>query len=115
MEPKRMEIESYLLEHYPNITLEKEFYCVYLNNLSKAAVHEITFRLKNFYLYKDYINTTYDCWIKKYLSTILVWSLILCKNKTIMNEYHVIDKPQNLITLTTEEIDVCTPFLWYKI
>ena len=115
--PNRMEIKSYLLKNYPNTILEEDYdlYCVYLNNLSENALNEIKSRLSNFNLYRGYINTTYGCWIKKYLSTILVWSLILYKNKTITNQHHVIESPQNLIELPTEEIDVCTPFLWYKI
>lgn len=115
--PNRLEIKSYLLKTYPNIISDEDYdlYCVYLNNLSEKALNDINAKLKGFHLYRGYIDTTYDCWIKKYLSTILVWSLILYKNKTITNEYHVIDKPQNLIKLPTEEIDVCTPFLWYKI
>lgn len=115
--PNRTEIKSCILKNYPNVILEEDFelYCVYLNNLSDQAMNNIDSQLASFHLYRGYINTTYDCWIKKYLSTILVWSLILYKNKTITNEYHVIDKPQNLIALPTEEIDVCTPFLWYKI
>jgi hypothetical protein len=59
-------------------------YCVYINNLSDAALQTLSHRLTAFPAYVGYIPTTFQTRGKTYLSTTLVNAFLKCRDLVIM-------------------------------
>lgn len=80
-------------------------YCVYLNNLSEAALKHLHQVLSTFPAYLGYIPGTYQTQAKTYLSTILVNAFLKCGDLIIMG--HEEDRPneenENLIGYPFQE------------
>jgi hypothetical protein len=101
-------------------------YCVYVNNLTKAALQKLHQMLSEFPAYIGFIPATFSSRAKTYLSTTLVNSFLTHRNRVIMG--HEDDRPNeenvNIVGYPFEEFgyEVCSlqasyfdVFLSYKI
>ncbi len=68
-------------------------FCVYLNNLSKAALSKLTDGLRGYEAYLGHIQTTFDSHVKTYLTTTLVGAFVKRGRKVITA--HEDDRPNS--------------------
>lgn len=73
-------------------TTARQFYVVYLNNLSDSRVAQLHQGLQPYQAYCGYFDLTFDSFLKSYLSTILVNCFIKCRNNIIQPYEETLDK-----------------------